>query len=442
MSPLAAQPLPTTRRYDLDWLRVLAFGLLIFYHTGMVFVGWDFHLMSKPSTPVLELPMEFLNQWRMPLLFVISGVGLTFALARRTAGQLVGERLQRLLLPLVFGMVVVVVPQVYYERLAQGAGYTSLLDFYPHYFEGTYPKGNFTWNHLWFIAYLLPFSLLSLPIALQLRRPRAQALLARLSAWLQRPGRVLLLALPLVVWQLVLRPYWPDHRNLISDWFNFTYYLTLFSYGYLLGPLAGFWLAAERQRYLLLVVGLAAFCFYYWGDDYILRPRRRGHQAGGAGLELLVLGARLHWVWPALPQPQLAPVATCQRGRVPVLHPAPDRTHRVGLLCVAVARHSGRQVSAHCPWHLRRYAAPVQHHLALFCATHLVWLEASLGAGRRAHRPLAGRQWARATEHVQQAIQRLSPELFGSPLGRHRFARYLRGLNHLFSWPRPNNLRS
>lgn len=268
MSLLAAQPLLTARRYDLDWLRVLAFGLLICYHTGMVFVGWDFHLMSKPSTPALELPMEFLNQWRMPLLFVISGVGLTFALARRTAGQFVGERLQRLLLPLVFGMVVVVVPQVYYERLAQGAGYTSLLDFYPHYFEGTYPKGNFTWNHLWFIAYLLPFSLLSLPIALQLRRPRAQAVLARLSAWLQRPGRLLLLALPLVVWQLVLRPYWPDHRNLVSDWFNFAYYLTLFTYGYLLGPLAGFWLAAERQRYLLLAVGVAAFCFYYWADDY------------------------------------------------------------------------------------------------------------------------------------------------------------------------------
>ncbi len=268
MSLLAAQPPTTARRYDLDWLRVLAFGLLIFYHTGMVFVGWDFHLMSKPSTPALELPMEFLNQWRMPLLFVISGVGLTFALARRTAGQFMGERLQRLLLPLVFGMVVVVVPQVYYERLAQGAGYTSLLDFYPHYFEGTYPKGNFTWNHLWFIAYLLPFSLLSLPVALQLRRPRAQALLARLSTWLQRPGRVLLLALPLVVWQLVLRPYWPDQRNLVSDWFNFTFYLTLFSYGYLLGPLTGFWLAAERQRYLLVVVGLATFCFYYWGDDY------------------------------------------------------------------------------------------------------------------------------------------------------------------------------
>ena len=234
----------------------------------MIFVGWQFHLMSQPSSPGLQLPMEFLNQWRMPLLFVISGVGVTFALHRRSAGQFVRERLLRLLLPLVFGMLVVVVPQVYYERLAQGAPYSSLLDFYPHYFEGTYPKGNFTWNHLWFIAYLLPFSLLSLPLFLQLRKPAAQAGLARLSAWLQRPGRVLLLALPLVGLQLVLRPYWPDQRNLVSDWFNFTFYLTLFVYGYVLGPLAGFWQTAERQRYLLLALGLVAFSFYYWADDY------------------------------------------------------------------------------------------------------------------------------------------------------------------------------
>jgi glucan biosynthesis protein C len=269
MCPTTALYPPTApRRYDLDWLRVLAFGLLIFYHTGMIFVGWKFHIMSQPSSSALELPMEFLNQWRMPLLFVISGVGVTLALGRRTAGQFAWERLQRLLLPLVFGMLVVVVPQVYYERLTQGATYTSLLDFYPHYFEGTYPRGNFTWNHLWFIAYLLPFSLLGLPLFLQLRKPAAQAALARLSQGLQRPGRVLLFALPLIFLQLVLRPYWPDHRNLVSDWFNFAFYLTLFIYGYLLGPLAGFWQAAERQRYLFLALGLAAFSFYYWADDY------------------------------------------------------------------------------------------------------------------------------------------------------------------------------
>jgi glucan biosynthesis protein C len=265
--PLALSAL-TIRRYDLDWLRVLAFGLLILYHTGLVFVGWQYHIMSPTTSLALELPLEFLNQWRMPLLFVISGVGVTFALSRRTAAQFAGERVQRLLLPLVFGMVVVVVPQVYYQRLSEGAHYSSLLDFYPHYFNGTAPKGNFTWNHLWFIAYLLVFSLLGLPLFVQLRKPVAQAALARLGQWLSRPGAVLVFALPLIFIQLTLRPYWPDTRNLVSDWFNFAFYLTLFVYGYLLGPLAGFWRAAERQCYLFLALGLVAFAYYYWGDDY------------------------------------------------------------------------------------------------------------------------------------------------------------------------------
>lgn len=268
MSPNTPLLAPATRRHDLDWLRVLAFALLIPYHTGMIFVGWGFHIMSQPSSPSLVFPMVFLNQWRMPLLFVISGVGVTFALSRRTPGQFAAERLRRLLLPLVFGMCVVVVPQVYYERLAHGATYTSLLNFYPHYFEGVYPKGNFTWNHLWFIAYLLVFSLLSLPFFLMLRTPAFQAALARLNQWLSRSGNVLLFALPLILIQVVLRPYWPDNRNLIADWFNFAFYLTLFLSGYLLGPLAGFWQAAERLRYVVLGLGLVTFGGYWWSSGY------------------------------------------------------------------------------------------------------------------------------------------------------------------------------
>ena len=63
-------------------------------------------------------------------------------------------------------MAVVVVPQVYVERISVGMPdrmsprdfHGSYLDFYPHYFEGAYPSGNLSWHHLWFLAYLLVFS--------------------------------------------------------------------------------------------------------------------------------------------------------------------------------------------------------------------------------------------------------------------------------------------
>jgi glucan biosynthesis protein C len=100
---------------------------------------------------------------------------------------------------------------------------------------------------------------------------------------------VLLFALPLVLIQVVLRPYWPDNRNLISDWFNFAFYLALFIYGYLLGPLSGFWQAAERLRYVVLALGLAAFGCYWWAPGAY-------HEALGGAFMRAVQGFNT-WCW-------------------------------------------------------------------------------------------------------------------------------------------------
>src|SRR5690554_1982323 len=159
------------RRYDLDWLRVIVFGLLIFYHVGMFFVPWDFHIKNNVTYIGLVWPMVFLNQWRLPILFVISGMGTYYALSKRSGWQFSAERIQRLLLPLVFGMLVIVPPQVYIERLAEGRFSGGYFDFWPwEAFEGVYPTGNLSWHHLWFLPYLLVFSLLLVPIFLYLRR--------------------------------------------------------------------------------------------------------------------------------------------------------------------------------------------------------------------------------------------------------------------------------
>lgn len=119
------------RRYDLDWLRVIVFGLLIIYHVGMFFVPWDFHLKNNVIYEWITFPMLFLNQWRLPILFVISGMGTWYALGKRNAWQFSGERIKRLLLPLVFGMIFIIPPQVYLERLAKGQFTGSYFDFWP-----------------------------------------------------------------------------------------------------------------------------------------------------------------------------------------------------------------------------------------------------------------------------------------------------------------------
>ena len=137
------------RRYDLDWLRVIVFGFLIFYHVGMFFNHWGWHIKNNILYSDLRWPMLFINQWRLPILFVISGMGTFYALSKRTGGEFALERVLRLLIPLLVGIVLIVPPQVYFERIANGQFIGGYFEFWPAYaFYGVYPEGNFSWHHL------------------------------------------------------------------------------------------------------------------------------------------------------------------------------------------------------------------------------------------------------------------------------------------------------
>ncbi|HEX4648934.1 MAG TPA: acyltransferase family protein [Steroidobacteraceae bacterium] len=232
----------TQERYDfLDWLRVIAIFVLLFFHTGMIFVRWGWHIVNAETIPALQFPMDILHRLRMPLLFVIAGAGMWFALQRRTPGQLVRERTRRLLLPLLIGMLLIVPPQIYYERLFRGQWsgdylgffWTRVLELHP------YPHGDFSWHHLWFILYLYVYVLVLLPALLWWKQHVGS----------MQPGSWLyLLALPLGVNEALLRPLFPEAHNLVSDWYLFAHYLLLTAYGYVIASLRGGWKWLSGQR--------------------------------------------------------------------------------------------------------------------------------------------------------------------------------------------------
>ncbi len=247
---------PTDRRADLDWLRVTAFGLLILYHAGMAWSGWTWHITDADSAAWLREAMRFTNRWRMPLIFLVSGAAVMLALGQRSGGVFVRDRLKRLALPLAFGMLVIVPPQIYAERLHRGQFAGSYLDWLPHAFDGgAYPAGNISWHHLWFVAYALILTLVLLPVFLWLRRAR----LERIYAVVARRHLYWLAALPLIAAQLWLAPISRNPNGLIGDWFGLVYYGTLLLYGALLFRGTALLDALMRTRWIALTIGIVAF---------------------------------------------------------------------------------------------------------------------------------------------------------------------------------------
>jgi len=252
------------RRYDLDWLRVLVFGLLIFYHVGMFFVPWGWHLKNNELSEWMTYPMLFVNQWRLNILFIISGMGTCFALAHRTSAIYIKERLVRLAVPLLFGMLLIVPPQVYLERVAYEGYVGSYMYFLMNdAFSGVYPTGNISWHHLWFLPYLLIFSILLTPVFIYLREHDNSWILCFTRHLLEMKFGIFWLTIPLILAESLLEPFFNVTHALIGDWFALTNYAILFFYGYLLIKVKDeFWKAIDRIKGQLFVGGILFFSAY------------------------------------------------------------------------------------------------------------------------------------------------------------------------------------
>lgn len=267
------------RRHDLDWVRVCAFGVLVLYHVGMYYVTWDWHVKSPYANATIEPLMLLSSPWRLSLLFLVSGAASAFLFDGRPRTFL-RTRSWRLLVPLVFGMLVIVVPQAYYEVLDSripGGYHDGYLAFWKRYLAG---DGSFcdddgcldlpTWNHLWFVAYLWVYTVATW-VVIRL----APNVRHRVAAWLGKllSGRGALLwpVLLLALARLALVERFETTHALVDDWYNHAQYFCVFLLGFLLAHATRFWEALQRLRWRSLAVAATTYGFiawYFYGSGY------------------------------------------------------------------------------------------------------------------------------------------------------------------------------
>ena len=273
--------LPDTRRNDLDWLRLIAIVILLFFHTGMWFNTWGWHVKNNETSTSFNYWMIWLHFWRMPLLLFISGAGTYMALGKRTPRQFAGERFKRLFIPLLFGMFVVVPPQIYYEYIKS---YDSYWEFYKTVFQfKPYPPGSFSWHHLWFVLYLLLYSMLSLPLLIYLRSPQAAWFKEKIFKYFSGATGILLgPSIFILITQILLRPYFPEETHDLKDPSYFIYYFCFFLFGMLCYSSPRLWeTIGENRKRLLLTTVFTLIPFYVlyfhfrgivhfpWSDDTV-----------------------------------------------------------------------------------------------------------------------------------------------------------------------------
>ena len=253
MSEPSSSPV-IARHFGLDWLRIGAFGLLILYHVSLYFGPTHWIVNAARPAEWVAWPVAAVVPWRLTLLFAVSGYA-TAAMMQRSAslGGFLRERAERLLVPLLFGALVIVPPQDWVLLRVAGVDepYSAFLRH--DFLSFALHAGRFmpNWEHLWFLPTLLGFT--ALLTAMLWRWPHWRAAAEPVAEWLGRGHR--LLVVPPLVLLALLFAVGKAHLWMLAEYLD---YFPAFLFGFAYAHFAAIRRAIGRLFPAALVVSLAA----------------------------------------------------------------------------------------------------------------------------------------------------------------------------------------
>ncbi|MFC1980540.1 acyltransferase family protein, partial [Chloroflexota bacterium] len=247
----------------IDWLRVLAILAIFFYHSNRFFDEFGWHLKNADQSIVSTMFTGLLDVWLMPLFFLLSGVGSWYALKFRSGGQYLFDRVKRLLIPLyTVGIFIIVLPQVYFERVTNNGFTGTFWEMIPNYFSSMLDHlhasplfFNVFWGHLWFLQFLFLISLVTLPLLIYLKSEASQKLIKKLATWCSRWGGVFLFLIPLILVRIGLRSFFEGQIT----WAESVYYAVFFLIGYIIPADNRFTDSFKRYGWVCLALGIVGW---------------------------------------------------------------------------------------------------------------------------------------------------------------------------------------
>jgi acyltransferase-like protein len=216
----------------LDWLKVLLVAGICYFHATQPFVVSSWLISNDERSAILSAFAGIGYLFGIPLLFLAAGAASRLAVERRTVGHFTLRRLRRLLPPLAMGLLVLS-PFQWWLAMARD-GSVGLPDAYARFVVDVQLEASPRWlatygYHLWFIGFLIAYSLLALPLLAWLRGASGRTAVERLGAHMNSVLAAVVLFVSLVAVQVLLRPSFPRQY----DWADFAVGLVAFGFGML-----------------------------------------------------------------------------------------------------------------------------------------------------------------------------------------------------------------
>lgn len=221
------------RLYYVDWLRVFVIASLIPYHAALTYTGLGDIYIKKVITGFRVIPYVLitmpLDNFFMTLLFFLAGIGTYYALQYRKKKEYIKERLKKLLVPFILGTIFLCPLQAYFKALFDGFQ-GNYLDFIPEFFSAKIVEF-LGYAHLWFLLYLLVFSLICYPLFVKWLKNGQK--FAKLQNSIINKNNIYIPILWIIIVETLLRPLFPGKQILIMDWANDIVYISVYIFGFI-----------------------------------------------------------------------------------------------------------------------------------------------------------------------------------------------------------------